>query len=199
MNNEFLDLLLSGFRSNSCLSLSSVIGAILAAFAIVENMHMKIKINTNWGKETSIGSILMSMIRFALALVSIPMFCIGVYFAGVNSNPNPPAVDPPDPKIAAQSQTLKMGDEIVVVNAPRGLQKWEDPTRKRICKGSAEDGDIGKVKGIVVHDDGYLMHFVEWGNGDKNWVSQNDPKCKNEVYLETRFESDESEGSDSMK
>ena len=93
----------------------------------------------------------------------------------------------PDPSIISQTQslpeTLKEGDEIVVVNVPNGLRMWGTYFRSGKSIGSVKNGDVGEILATKIHDN-YIIHYVEWCNGEMNWVAEKDPD--GDVYLKKR-------------
>lgn len=99
-------------------------------------------------------------------------------------------VSTPDPRLVFQTQSvpepLKVGDEIIVENAPNRLQKWQDPYRETRYNGSAKNGDVGEILATKTHN-GYTMHYVEWCNKEEiNWVAEKGKDPKGKVYVKKR-------------
>ena len=182
-NNDVVEIICVLFRSNIHISGGVCIGGIVGLFSSVISLNQGIQLNRVLQKEMSLFTIFIHMMQFTLS--AVPILLVYLALNHPVGNLSNTAASTPDPKVISQpqslSETLKPGDLIVVVNAPNGLRTWEDASREIRHKGSAKNGDIGKILGTASYN-GYLMHRVKWCNGEKNWVTEKDPDGN--VYLE---------------
>ena len=195
INNDVIEIICVAFRSNIHFILwGFVISGIFDAFSAARNLKQEIKLNRALEEDTSLLAICDHMRRFTQSVAPIFLIYLALFHPGGNLSNT--AESTPDSNATSQTQsqseTLKVGDEIIVASAPSGLKKWDDAYRKIRCKEltkygnikkSAKNGDVGEILVTKIHN-GYTMHYVEWCNGEMNWVAEKDPKDK--VYLKKR-------------
>ena len=162
-------------------SISLIVVAILVVFA-AKRFQRDIKQDRFSGEEPALWAILEYAMQIFL-IISISSGGLDLFLGENLSN-----TTTPDPNIGSHTQslseTLKAGDGIVVVDAPKGLLKWKDASHETRYNGSAADGDTGRILGTAIYE-GYLMRRVEWCNGEVNWVAEKSLDGT-EIYLKKR-------------